>query len=100
MALIVDSIFGMGGYLAQSITPGAEIVGLSATKWIRDHVIIMGGMGGHWWGPFSLVHIGKIACVHRARLIGSTAYGRRRLIGTKRSLRTYGWIPYAAWCPA
>lgn len=51
MALIVDSIFGMGGYLAQSITPGAEIVGLSATKWIRDHGIIMGGGvatgGGH-----------------------------------------------------
>lgn len=43
MALIVDNTFGMGGYLAQSITPGAEIVGLSATKWIRDHVIIMGG---------------------------------------------------------
>lgn len=51
MALIVDSIFGMGGYLAQSITPGAEIVGLSATKWIRDHGLIMGGGvatgGGH-----------------------------------------------------
>lgn len=43
MALIVDNTFGMGGYLAQSITPGAEIVGLSATKWIPDHVIIMGG---------------------------------------------------------
>lgn len=43
MALIVDNTFGMGGYLAQSITPGAENVGLSATKWIPDHVIIMGG---------------------------------------------------------
>lgn len=60
MALIVDSIFGMGGYLAQSITPGAEIVGLSATKWIRDHVIIMGGWVAIGGGHFHWSILGKL----------------------------------------
>lgn len=49
--LIVDNTFGMGGYLAQPIKLGADIVTHSATKWIGGHGTSMGGVvidGGHF----------------------------------------------------
>jgi O-acetylhomoserine (thiol)-lyase len=42
--LIVDNTFGAGGYLAQPITHGADIVTHSATKWIGGHGTSIGGV--------------------------------------------------------
>ena len=52
--LVVDNTFGAGGYLAQPITHGADIVTHSATKWIGGHGTSIGGVivdGGTFnWG--------------------------------------------------
>ncbi len=52
--LIVDNTFGAGGYLAQPIAHGANIVVASATKWIGGHGTSIGGVivdGGNFnWG--------------------------------------------------
>lgn len=52
--LIVDNTFGAGGYLAQPIKHGANIVVESATKWIGGHGTSIGGVivdGGNYnWG--------------------------------------------------
>lgn len=42
--VIVDNTFGMGGYLTQPITYGADIVVHSATKWIGGHGTSIGGV--------------------------------------------------------
>ncbi len=42
--LIVDNTFGTGGYLAQPIKHGADIVVASATKWIGGHGTSIGGV--------------------------------------------------------
>lgn len=49
--LIVDNTFGMGGFIAQPIKMGADIVTHSCTKWIGGHGTSMGGIvidGGHF----------------------------------------------------
>jgi O-acetylhomoserine (thiol)-lyase len=52
--LIVDNTFGAGGYLAQPIRHGADIVVHSATKWIGGHGTSIGGVivdsGKFDWG--------------------------------------------------
>ncbi len=52
--LIVDNTFGAGGYLAQPIKYGADIVVHSATKWIGGHGTSIGGVivdsGKFNWG--------------------------------------------------
>ncbi len=52
--LIVDNTFGAGGYLAQPIKHGADIVVHSATKWIGGHGTSIGGVivdsGKFNWG--------------------------------------------------
>ncbi|MDZ8087836.1 MAG: O-acetylhomoserine aminocarboxypropyltransferase/cysteine synthase [Nostoc sp. DedQUE12b] len=52
--LIVDNTFGAGGYLAQPIEHGADIVVESATKWIGGHGTSIGGViidsGKFDWG--------------------------------------------------
>jgi len=52
--LVVDNTFGAGGYLAQPIKHGANIVVESATKWIGGHGTSIGGVivdGGNYnWG--------------------------------------------------
>ena len=54
LPLVVDNTFGAGGYLAQPIKHGANIVVESATKWIGGHGTIIGGVivdGGNYnWG--------------------------------------------------
>ncbi|KAH0835646.1 Cys/Met metabolism PLP-dependent enzyme-domain-containing protein [Lanmaoa asiatica] len=42
--LIVDNTFGMGGYLIQPISMGADIVLHSATKWIGGHGTTIAGV--------------------------------------------------------
>lgn len=42
--LVVDNTFGAGGYLAQPIAYGANIVTHSATKWIGGHGTSIGGV--------------------------------------------------------
>jgi O-acetylhomoserine/O-acetylserine sulfhydrylase len=49
--LIVDNTFGMGGYLCNPISLGADIITHSCTKWIGGHGTSMGGIvidGGHF----------------------------------------------------
>ncbi|HNJ72101.1 MAG TPA: aminotransferase class I/II-fold pyridoxal phosphate-dependent enzyme, partial [bacterium] len=52
--LIVDNTFGAGGYIAQPIRFGADIVVHSATKWIGGHGTAIGGVivdaGTFDWG--------------------------------------------------
>ena len=52
--LIVDNTFGAGGYLAQPMKHGADIVVHSATKWIGGHGTSIGGVivdsGKFDWG--------------------------------------------------
>lgn len=52
--LVVDNTFGAGGYLAQPIKWGANVVVESATKWIGGHGTSIGGViidGGNYnWG--------------------------------------------------
>lgn len=52
--LVVDNTFGAGGYLAQPIKHGVNIVVESATKWIGGHGTSIGGViidGGNYnWG--------------------------------------------------
>jgi len=52
--LIVDNTFGAGGYLAQPLKHGANVVVESATKWIGGHGTSIGGVivdGGNFnWG--------------------------------------------------
>ncbi len=52
--LVVDNTFGAGGYLAQPIKHGANVVTASATKWIGGHGTSVGGIivdGGNFnWG--------------------------------------------------
>ncbi len=52
--LIVDNTFGAGGYIAQPIRHGADIVVHSATKWIGGHGTSIGGVivdsGKFNWG--------------------------------------------------
>ncbi len=52
--LVVDNTFGAGGYLAQPIVHGADIVTHSATKWIGGHGTSIGGVivdaGTFNWG--------------------------------------------------
>ena len=52
--LVVDNTFGAGGYLAQPIAAGADIVVHSATKWIGGHGTSIGGVivdsGKFDWG--------------------------------------------------
>lgn len=52
--LIVDNTFGAGGYLANPIAHGADIVVASATKWIGGHGTSIGGViidsGKFDWG--------------------------------------------------
>lgn len=54
LPLVVDNTFGAGGYLAQPIKLGANIVVESATKWIGGHGTSIGGVivdGGNYnWG--------------------------------------------------
>ena len=54
LPLVVDNTFGAGGYLAQPIKYGANIVVESATKWIGGHGTSIGGVivdGGNYnWG--------------------------------------------------
>lgn len=54
LPLIVDNTFGAGGYLAQPIKHGANIVVESTTKWIGGHGTSIGGVivdGGNYnWG--------------------------------------------------
>lgn len=42
--LIVDNTFGAGGYLANPIKHGADIITASATKWIGGHGTSIGGV--------------------------------------------------------
>ncbi|KAJ7150740.1 Cys/Met metabolism PLP-dependent enzyme-domain-containing protein [Mycena filopes] len=42
--LVVDNTLGMGGYIVQPITLGADIVVHSATKWISGHGTIIAGV--------------------------------------------------------
>lgn len=49
--VIVDNTFGMGGYLCNPISLGADIITHSCTKWIGGHGTSMGGIvidGGHF----------------------------------------------------
>ena len=49
--LMVDSTFGMGGYICRPIDFGADIITHSCTKWIGGHGTSMGGIvidGGHF----------------------------------------------------
>jgi len=52
--LIVDNTFGAGGYIAQPIAFGADIITHSATKWIGGHGTSIGGVvvgsGKFDWG--------------------------------------------------
>ena len=51
LPLVVDNTFGAGGYLAQPIKYGANIVVESATKWIGGHGTSIGGVivdGGNY----------------------------------------------------
>ncbi len=52
--LFVDNTFGAGGFLAQPIKHGANVVTASATKWIGGHGTSIGGVivdGGNYnWG--------------------------------------------------
>lgn len=52
--LVVDNTFGAGGYLAQPLKHGANVVTASATKWIGGHGTSIGGVivdGGNFnWG--------------------------------------------------
>lgn len=52
--LVVDNTFGAGGYLAQPLKLGANVVTASATKWIGGHGTSIGGVivdGGNFnWG--------------------------------------------------
>ncbi len=52
--LIVDNTFGAGGYLANPISFGADIITASATKWIGGHGTSIGGViidsGNFDWG--------------------------------------------------
>jgi O-acetylhomoserine/O-acetylserine sulfhydrylase len=52
--LVVDNTFGAGGYLAQPIAHGADIITHSATKWIGGHGTSIGGVvvdsGKFNWG--------------------------------------------------
>ena len=52
--LVVDNTFGAGGYLAQPLKHGANVVVASATKWIGGHGTTIGGVivdGGNFdWG--------------------------------------------------
>jgi len=52
--LVVDNTFGAGGYLAQPIKYGANVVTASATKWIGGHGTSIGGViidaGNFNWG--------------------------------------------------
>lgn len=52
--LVVDNTFGAGGYLANPIKHGANVVTASATKWIGGHGTSVGGIivdGGNFnWG--------------------------------------------------
>jgi O-acetylhomoserine (thiol)-lyase len=54
LPLVVDNTFGAGGYLAQPLKHGANIVVESATKWIGGHGTSIGGVivdGGNYnWG--------------------------------------------------
>lgn len=54
LPLVVDNTFGAGGYLAQPIKHGANILVESATKWIGGHGTSIGGVivdGGNYnWG--------------------------------------------------
>lgn len=54
LPLVVDNTFGAGGYLAQPIKHGVNIVVESATKWIGGHGTSIGGVivdGGNYnWG--------------------------------------------------
>ena len=54
LPLVVDNTFGAGGYLAQPIKHGANIVVESATKWIGGHGTSIGGVivdgGNYHWG--------------------------------------------------
>jgi O-acetylhomoserine (thiol)-lyase len=54
LPLVVDNTFGAGGYLAQPLKHGANIVVESATKWIGGHGTTIGGVivdGGNYnWG--------------------------------------------------
>lgn len=54
LPLVVDNTFGAGGFLAQPIKHGANIVVESATKWIGGHGTSIGGVivdGGNYnWG--------------------------------------------------
>jgi O-acetylhomoserine (thiol)-lyase len=54
LPLVVDNTFGAGGYLAQPLKHGANIVVQSATKWIGGHGTSIGGVivdGGNYnWG--------------------------------------------------
>jgi len=54
LPLVVDNTFGAGGYLAQPLKYGANIVVESATKWIGGHGTSIGGViidGGNYnWG--------------------------------------------------
>lgn len=54
LPLVVDNTFGAGGYLAQPLKHGANIVVESATKWIGGHGTSIGGIivdGGNYnWG--------------------------------------------------
>ena len=58
LPLIVDNTFGAGGYLAQPIKHGANIVVESATKWIGGHGTSIGGVivdGGNYnWGNITM----------------------------------------------
>ncbi|MFN9468511.1 MAG: O-acetylhomoserine aminocarboxypropyltransferase/cysteine synthase family protein [Pseudanabaena sp.] len=88
--LIVDNTFGAGGYIAQPIKHGADIVVESATKWIGGHGTSIGGVivdsGKFNWGngkfpvftePSAGYHglnfhetFGNIAFIIRARVEG------------------------------
>ena len=88
--LIVDNTFGAGGYIAQPIKHGADIVVESATKWIGGHGTSIGGLivdsGKFNWGngkfpvftePSAGYHglnfhetFGNIAFIIRARVEG------------------------------
>lgn len=88
--LIVDNTFGAGGYIAQPIKHGADIVVESATKWICGHGTSIGGVivdsGKFNWGngkfpiftePSAGYHglnfhetFGNIAFIIRARVEG------------------------------
>jgi OAH/OAS sulfhydrylase len=54
VALVVDNTFGQGGYVCQPLKHGANIVTMSATKWVGGHGTTIGGCivdGGNMdWG--------------------------------------------------